>query len=161
MNLVVCVKLHAYPDLQSKISHVWPFIGFGCIITNWSSKHLEGPPYLEWTTVRTNKFSVFSVIYLHFTILQFNTSLYELITYMYLFVNVVRHRLTREKLNCSPLLRIQDKIKNVAHPHSLLFAGSYLAVSQICGFAPRIVIQSNFYNVERDRTVCVCKLVLL
>jgi len=64
---------------------------------------------------------------------------------MYLFVNVVRHRLTREKLKFSLLLRIQDKIKNVAYPHSLLFADSYLAVSQICGFAPRIIIPSNSF----------------
>jgi hypothetical protein len=141
MNLVVWEKVYAYPALQSKISHIWQFVSFGCIISNWSSKHLEGTPYLEWTSVRTNKFSVFSNIYHHFTILQFNS--HEVITYMYLFVSVLRHRPTREKL--SLLLRIQDKIKNVAYPHSLLFAGSYLAVSQICGFAPRIIIQSNSF----------------
>jgi hypothetical protein len=118
---------------------------FGCIIANWSSKHFEGTPYLDWTTVRTNKFSAFSIIYHHFTILQFNTSLHEVIARMYLFVNDVRHRPTREKLKCSLLLRIQDKIKNVAFSQSLLFAGSYLAVSQICGFAPRIITQSNSF----------------
>ena len=162
LNLVVWVKPYAYPALQSKISHVWQFVSFGCIASNRSSKRLEGTAYLEWTTVRTNTFSVLSIIYHHFTILQFNTSLHEVITYMYLFVNVVGHRLTREKLKCSLLLRIQDKITKCILPSFLTFRLFVLG-----GFANlRFRAKNNntvelSYNVERGRTICVYKLVSL